>query len=86
MSEEILEVKERKLKVSKMAENLIGSEIITLAWQINEMIAKGKKISNLTIGDFDPDIFTIPKELKEEIKKLTMKIKLITLRLTALTN
>lgn len=69
MSEEILEVKERKLKVSKMAENLIGSEIITLAWQINEMIAKGKKISNLTIGDFDPDIFTIPKELKEEIKK-----------------
>ncbi|MDZ4712826.1 MAG: pyridoxal phosphate-dependent aminotransferase [bacterium] len=65
---EVLEIKERNLIVSPMAENLIGSEIIHLAWQINEKIAKGQKIFNLTIGDFDPSIFPIPQELTDEIK------------------
>ena len=69
MNTEILESKERKLIVSEMAETLIGSEIINLAWQINELIANGKNISNLTIGDFDPRIFPIPDLLTEEIKK-----------------
>lgn len=55
------------MQVSEMAENLIGSEIIKLAGEINEMIAKGKKIYNFTIGDFDPKIFPIPAELEAEI-------------------
>jgi len=59
--------KERKLKVSKMAETLVASEIIKLAGEINEKIKKGEKIYNLTIGDFDPKIFPIPKELEDEI-------------------
>jgi aspartate aminotransferase len=57
------------LKVSKMASGLQGSEIIKLAGEINELIKKGKKIYNLTIGDFDPAIFPIPRELKSLIKK-----------------
>ena len=44
--------------VSNMAEALIGSEIIKLATQINEKISDGQKIHNLTIGDFNPDIFS----------------------------
>lgn len=62
---------ERKgnLKVSKMAENLIGSEIIKLAGEVNEKIKNGEKIYNLTIGDFNPKIFPIPSELKDEIIK-----------------
>lgn len=52
-----------------MAETLIASEIIKLAGEINEKIKKGEKIHNLTIGDFDPKIFPIPKELEEEIIK-----------------
>lgn len=56
-------------RVSNMAENLIGSEIIKLAGDIRELIAKGEKIYNFTIGDFDPKIFPIPTELKEEIIK-----------------
>ena len=56
-----------ELKVSKMAENLIGSEIIKLAGEIKELIAKGERIYNFTIGDFDPKVFPIPAELKEEI-------------------
>lgn len=52
-----------------MAENLIGSEIIKLAGEIRELIAKGERIYNFTIGDFDPKIFPIPAELKAEIIK-----------------
>ena len=53
--------------VSQMAENLIGSEIIKLANEVNEKIKAGEKISNLTIGDFDPKIFPIPQLLLDEI-------------------
>ncbi len=58
-----------RLPVSEMAENLIGSEIIKLAGEVNERIKKGEKIYNLTIGDFNPNIFPIPKSLEDEIVK-----------------
>ncbi len=57
------------LPLSKMAETLQGSEIIKLAGEINEKMSKGEKIFNYTIGDFDPEIFPIPSELKDEIIK-----------------
>lgn len=53
--------------VSKLAENIIGSEIIKLAAEVNEKIKKGEKIYNYTIGDFDPKEFPIPQELKQYI-------------------
>lgn len=56
-------------KVSEMAENLVGSEIIKLAGEVKEKIAAGEKIYNLTIGDFNPSIYPIPSELKTEIIK-----------------
>jgi aspartate aminotransferase len=55
-----------------MAENLIGSEIIKLAGEIRELMAKGEKIYNFTIGDFDPKIFPIPAELKQSIVEAYM--------------
>ncbi|MEJ8758477.1 aminotransferase class I/II-fold pyridoxal phosphate-dependent enzyme [Pontibacter sp. H259] len=57
------------MTVSKMAQNLIGSEIIKVAGEVNSMIARGEQICNLTIGDFDPSIYPIPQELKEGITK-----------------
>lgn len=60
-------IPEKKLKVSRMAENLIGSEIIKLAGEINEKIKNGEKIYNLTIGDFNPHYFPIPSGLKTAI-------------------
>jgi aspartate aminotransferase len=54
-------------QVSLMAENLIGSEIIKLAAEIQEKIKNGEHIYNYTIGDFDPKIFPIPAELNSEI-------------------
>src|SRR4028119_2430829 len=56
-----------ELKLSKLAGTLIGSEIVKLGGEIREKIRKGEKIYNFTIGDFDPEIFPIPKELEEEI-------------------
>ena len=60
-------VKKPNLIVSEMAENLIGSEIIKIAADINEKIKNGERIYNLTIGDFDPQLFPIPTELNDEI-------------------
>jgi len=56
-----------ELRVSKMAENLIGSEIIKLGGEIRDRVARGEHIYNFTIGDFNPAIFPIPAELKSEI-------------------
>ncbi len=56
-------------KVSELAQNLIGSEIIKLAGEINEKIKQGSSVFNFTIGDFNPALFPIPNELKAEIIK-----------------
>ncbi|HWB93852.1 MAG TPA: aminotransferase class I/II-fold pyridoxal phosphate-dependent enzyme [Puia sp.] len=55
------------MKFSQLAETLIGSEIVKLGGEIREKIRKGEKIYNFTVGDFDPAIFTIPKELEDLI-------------------
>lgn len=55
------------MKLSHLAETLIGSEIVKLGGEIKEKIRQGAKIYNFTIGDFDPSIFPIPKELENEI-------------------
>lgn len=53
--------------VSRMAEGLKGSEIIKLANQINARIREGEKIYNLTIGDFNPNIFNVPAVFKKHL-------------------
>ena len=58
------------LKVSKIAEHIIGSEIIKLAAEVNEKIKKGEKVYNLTIGDFNPKVFPIPAGLKSPMVRL----------------
>jgi aspartate aminotransferase len=55
------------MNVSTLANTLIGSEIIKIGNEVNEMKRKGAQIANLTIGDFDPSIFPIPKELETAI-------------------
>jgi aspartate aminotransferase len=55
------------MKLSHLAETLIGSEIVKLGGEIRDKIRKGEKIFNFTVGDFDPAIFPIPKELEDGI-------------------
>lgn len=55
------------MNVSVLANTLIGSEIIKIGNEVNDMKRKGAQIANLTIGDFDSSIFPIPKALEEAI-------------------
>lgn len=55
------------MKLSKLSETLIGSEIVKLGGEIREKIKKGAKIYNFTVGDFDPEVFPIPQSLEDAI-------------------
>ncbi|HAL94390.1 MAG TPA: aminotransferase [Chitinophagaceae bacterium] len=55
------------MPLSQLAETLIGSEIVRLGGEIKEKIRQGAHIYNFTVGDFDPAIFPIPKELEQGI-------------------
>lgn len=55
------------MKLSYLSETLIGSEIVKLGGEIREKIRQGERIYNFTVGDFDPAIFPIPKELEDGI-------------------
>jgi aspartate aminotransferase len=59
--------KQHCMSLSRLSETLIGSEIVKLGGEIREKIRNGHKIYNFTVGDFDPSIFPIPKELEDEI-------------------
>ena len=54
-------------RASVMAEGLIGSEILKIAAEIRALIASGRTILNLTVGDFDPKHFPIPDSLRDGI-------------------
>ncbi|MEC5394305.1 pyridoxal phosphate-dependent aminotransferase [Bergeyella sp. RCAD1439] len=56
------------MKVSKLAANLIGSEIVKIGNEVNDLKAKGAEIANLTIGDLNSRLYPIPSELKQEIQ------------------
>ena len=55
------------MKLSHLSETLIGSEIVKLGGEIKEKIRQGETIYNFTVGDFDPAIFPIPKEMEDLI-------------------
>lgn len=55
------------MKLSHLSETLIGSEIVKLGGEIREKIRQGERIYNFTIGDFDPSVFPIPKELEDAV-------------------
>jgi aspartate aminotransferase len=53
--------------LSKLANNIIGSEIVKISKEVNHRISIGMNVYNLTIGDFNPEIFPIPDEFKRQI-------------------
>jgi aspartate aminotransferase len=53
------------MKLSRSAESITSSPILTIAAEINGKIAQGAKIYNLTIGDFNSQIYPIPERLTE---------------------
>lgn len=55
------------MKLSHLSETLIGSEIVKLGGEIRDKIRQGARIYNFTVGDFDPSIFPIPRELEDAV-------------------
>jgi aspartate aminotransferase len=54
--------------LSERVRGLKGSEILKIAGEIRELIAQGRPVCNLTVGDFDPKLFPIPAGLRERIR------------------
>ncbi len=51
--------------VSQMSAQLQGSSILAIAAQVRQLVASGRQICNLTIGDFDPKQYPLPVQLVE---------------------
>lgn len=60
-------------RASAMADTLLGSEILKIAADIRAMVAAGRTICNLTVGDFSPAEFRIPKFLEENIRDALLR-------------
>src|SRR5262245_29035591 len=55
------------LRVSAMAHNLIGSEILRIAGEIRALQASGRPVLDLTVGDFAPAQFPLAERLREAL-------------------
>src|SRR5438105_767145 len=54
-------------RLSRMADQLYGSQILGIAAEIRAMVADGAQVCNLTVGDFAPAEFRIPAGLERRI-------------------
>ena len=54
-------------RLSKLSQGMVGSEILKIAAEVREMVAQGKPICNLTVGDFSPSEFKIPERLTKGV-------------------
>jgi aspartate aminotransferase len=59
----------RGRRASALGESLVGSEILKIAAEIRARRAEGVQICNLTVGDFDPAEFRIPRGLEQRIEE-----------------
>ena len=50
-----------------MADGLKGSEILRIANEVKALLATGKPLCDLTVGDFSPKEFPIPQRLKDAL-------------------
>ena len=54
--------------LSRLAQGLVGSEVLRISGEVRAAVAAGREVLNLTVGDFDPREFPLPKKLVEGIK------------------
>ncbi|MEZ4241233.1 MAG: aminotransferase class I/II-fold pyridoxal phosphate-dependent enzyme [Myxococcota bacterium] len=54
--------------LSAMALGIVGSEILKIAADVRKMVAEGRSVVNLTVGDFAPAEFRIPPGLEKGIR------------------
>lgn len=54
-------------RLSQLAQELTGSEILRIFREVQALVASGREITDLTIGDFSPREFRIPKSLEDAV-------------------
>jgi len=57
----------RDPRLSNLTGSLLGSEILKIAADVRALGAEGLEICNLTVGDFAPSEFRIPREVEQGI-------------------
>lgn len=65
MRDVLTSVNDRSL--SALAQGLIGSEVLKIASEVRALTASGRAVANLTVGDFAPSEFRIPRLLESLI-------------------
>lgn len=55
--------------LSALARGLKGSEILRIAADVRALLAEGRPVCNLTVGDFDPKQFPVPHGLRTGIQR-----------------
>jgi len=55
--------------LSDNVRGLVGSEILRIAAEVRELIAAGRPLCNLTVGDFNPKLFPIPDTLLQNLQR-----------------
>jgi aspartate aminotransferase len=53
--------------LSSLAQGLTGSEVLKIASEVRALTASGRSVANLTVGDFSPSEFRIPRLLESLI-------------------
>jgi len=53
--------------LSSLAQGLVGSEVLKVAGEVRALTASGRSVANLTVGDFSPTEFRIPRLLESLI-------------------
>ncbi|HEX2121348.1 MAG TPA: aminotransferase class I/II-fold pyridoxal phosphate-dependent enzyme [Thermoanaerobaculia bacterium] len=56
--------------LSTLAQGLIGSEVLKIAGEVRALTASGRSVANLTVGDFSPTEFRIPRLLESLIAEM----------------
>ena len=65
MPDTLSQVTDRSL--STLARGLTGSEVLKIAGEVRALVASGRAVTNLTVGDFSPTEFRIPRLLESLI-------------------
>lgn len=56
-------------RLSALARRMTGSEILRIVVEVREMLAQGRPLCNLTIGDYAPAQFPVPERLARDIAR-----------------
>ena len=57
-------------RLSDLSQGLKGSQILRIAAEVRGLMAQGRPVCNLTVGDFSPKEFPVPAALAESIARL----------------